>query len=87
MESLDWGRYILSLLMVGGLIVGLAWAAKRIGLAAKLKQTQSLHGHMEVVDTLYLSPRQRIMLVRCKGKEHMVLLSGDQAQHITSVEG
>ena len=83
MESLDWGRYVLSLLAVGAMIVALAYLTKRVGLAAKMKHTQSIQGHMEVVDTLYLDPRRRILLVRCKGQEHMVLLSGgDQATHM-----
>ena len=85
-ESLDWGRYLISLGVVGAMIVGLAFLTKRVGLAAKMKQSQSLKGHMEVVDTLYLEPRKRVVLVRCKSREHMILISGDQAQYISAIE-
>ena len=83
-ESLDWGRYILSLVGVGLMIVVLAYLTKRVGLAAKMKNTKSINGHMEVVDTLYIDPRRRILLVRCKNEEHMILLSGDQAHPMTT---
>jgi flagellar protein FliO/FliZ len=85
MEAMDWGQYIGSLFVIIAMILALAYLVKRVGLAAKIKHTTSLNGHMEVMDTLYLDPRRRILLVRCRDQEHMVLVAGEQTQYLSAV--
>jgi flagellar protein FliO/FliZ len=83
----DIAQYLLSLFAVLALIGALAYGSKRFGLVGKLRHNKSLGGHMEVVDVLYLDARRRLMLVKCKDKEYMILLAGDTAQFLTHQNG
>jgi flagellar biosynthetic protein FliO len=87
METPDIAQYIFSLLVVLAMIAGLAYAIKRFGLAGKIRHNKSLGGHMEVLDVLYLDARRRLMLVKCKEKEYVVLMAGEQTQFLHHSEG
>lgn len=87
MDTVDLGRYLLSLLAVVALVVVMGYAAKRLGLANKMRHSKSLGGTMEVVDMLYLDPRRKLMLVRCREQEFLLLMAGDTASVVSEMKG
>jgi len=80
MDVLDFARYLAALVLVLGLIGGAGLAARRFGLPglAKSQATRRL----KVVETLMVSPRQRLALVRRDDVEHLVLIGPDGASVI-----
>lgn len=79
MEYADFIRFILSLTLVIGLIWFSAFLFKKFGLDKKLRGARSLGGHLEVADTLYLDARRKVVVVKHKTREYVLLLSGDSA--------
>lgn len=86
MDLIDIGRYLGALLLVLGLI-GLAGLAARKfslpGLAQGLLKPAGAK-RLAVVESLMLSPRQRLVLIRRDNVEHLVILTGDGASTIES---
>ena len=77
MDLLDFARYLGALLLVLGLIGFAGLAARRYGCPVF---PSPLHARRSrVVETLMISPRQRLMLLRRDGVEHLVLSSPDGA--------
>ena len=68
----SWGgvlQYLLSFVLVVGLLVGLLWALKRLqGSQAFARREQRLR----VVETTALGARLKIALIRCDGRELLV---------------
>jgi len=75
MEWLDYLRFLAALGVVLGLIVVLAWAARRFKLVPGL-ETGSRGGkrRLAVLEVLALDPRHRLVLVRRDAAEHLLLL-------------
>jgi len=73
METLEYLRFILALLVVVGLIAGAAWAAKRFGLAPKISANNK--GRLGVVAVHVVDTRRKLLLVRRDDREHLVLIS------------
>ena len=86
MEPADFVRFILSLVLVVGLIWLSAYIFKRLGLDKKLRNTRGVAGQLEVVDTLYLDARRKLVVVKHKTREYVLLLSGDSATCIDTHE-
>lgn len=86
MEYTDFIRFILSLALVLGLIWLSAYIFKRFGLDKKLRVSRSVGGDLQVVDTLYIDARRRLMVVKHKTREYVLLLSGDSATCIDTRE-
>ncbi len=76
---MDFARYIGALLLVLGLIGAAALAARRFGLGSFVKPQATRR--LAVVETLALSPRQRLMIVRRDGVEHLIV-SGPEGTHV-----
>lgn len=89
MDLLDVGRYLGALLLVLGLIGFAGLAARRYGMPGLSKPIHARR--LKVVETLTISPRQRLMLLSRDGVEHLVVLSPDGAsvleQNITPPAG
>jgi flagellar protein FliO/FliZ len=68
-----------ALAMTLALIGALAYAVRRFGMVELRAPNASRR--LRVVETLYLDPRRRLVLVRCDDAEHLLLLSaaGDRA--------
>lgn len=58
------------------LIALLAWAARRLGLGAGGARTGGRR--LALVEVLALDPRRRLLLVRCDGREALLLTGGGQ---------
>ena len=75
MDVIDFARYFGALLLVLGLVGAAGLAARRFGLGSLVKPQATRR--LAVVETLMIGPRQRLMLVRRDGIEHLVLAGPD----------
>jgi flagellar protein FliO/FliZ len=71
MDVMEFARYIGALLLVLGLVGAAGLAARRFGLGSLVKPVASRR--LAVVETLMIGPRQRLLIVRRDGVEHLIL--------------
>lgn len=76
MDMAAYLRFVAALIVVLGLIMAAAWAMRRYGfqMGRSLAGTGRGARRLSVVETLGLDPKRRLMLVRCDGREHLLLL-------------
>lgn len=72
-DAFTYLRAILALAFVTGLIVTLAALVKRTGLDKRLTGGNNAK-RLSVVETLYLDPRTRLVVIKVDNKEHVLLL-------------
>jgi len=77
MDLLDLARYLGALLLVLGLVGLAGLGARRFGLPGLAKPASARR--LKIVETLMISPRQRLALVRRDGVEHLVMIGPDGA--------
>jgi len=70
-QSYAW--YFSALVLVIGLILALAWIARRLGFMGRLASTGGKR-RLGIVEVLPLDAKRRLVLVRRDGVEHLVLL-------------
>ncbi|HXQ51249.1 MAG TPA: flagellar biosynthetic protein FliO [Stellaceae bacterium] len=70
--------YFGALFLVVGLILALAWIARRLGVMGRLAATGTKR-RLAIVEVLPLDAKRRLVLLRRDGAEHLVLigLTGD----------
>ncbi|HVM86206.1 MAG TPA: flagellar biosynthetic protein FliO, partial [Candidatus Binatia bacterium] len=73
MEYETYFRFILVLVFVLGLVVVLGWVLKRSGIGAGAVIGKGRR--LGVVETAFLGPKHRLVLVRRDDVEHLVLIS------------
>lgn len=73
-DAFTYLRAFFALAFVAGLIVLLAAVAKKTGLDRKLAGNQGADRKLSVSETLYLDPKRRLVLIKCDGREHLLLL-------------
>jgi flagellar protein FliO/FliZ len=75
----NYAWYVAALLLVIGLILALAWTARRLGFMGRLAATGGKRRRLAIVEVLPLDTKRRLVLLRRDGAEHLVLLglSGD----------
>lgn len=73
MEMSDYLRTVSALVLVLGLILGLLWLLRRIGVPGMVLARQASR-RLSVVESLALDSRRRLVLVRRDGREHLLLL-------------
>jgi flagellar protein FliO/FliZ len=79
MEYADYLRFFVALLFVVGLIGGTGLLARRFGLApGAATGGRAAEKRLEIVETIALDTKRRMMLVRRDGTEHLILLGTDQ---------
>lgn len=71
MDWIDWARMLFALIATLALIVGAAYAARRLGM---LQANGSTAKRLRISESLMLDPRRRLVIVRCDEREHMLLL-------------
>ncbi len=86
MELADYSRFIFALIFVIALIWFCAFVIKRTGMDKRLRGVTGQKGRLAVVDVMYLDPRRKLTLVRADSREYLLLISGDSAQLIDSME-
>lgn len=80
MDVVDFARYLAAFVLVLGLIGAAGLAARRFGVPGLAKPTGARR--LKIVETLMLSPRQRLALVRRDDVEHLVLVGPEGASVI-----
>jgi flagellar protein FliO/FliZ len=77
MDVVDLARYLGALLLVLALVGFAALAARRYGLAGIVQG--NAQRRLQVVESLMLDPRHKLVLVRRDAAEHLVLVGPDGA--------
>ena len=67
-------RFLLALVFVLGLIVALAWAARRFGFGGNLVAMKGRSTRLAVVESVMLDAKRRLVLVRRDDREHLLIL-------------
>jgi flagellar protein FliO/FliZ len=80
MDILDFARYFAALLLVLGLIGAAGLATRKFGLPGFAKPAGARR--LRIVESLMLSPRQRLVIVRRDDVEHLVLIGQNGASVI-----
>lgn len=76
MEYVALGQIILSFFFVLGLMLGLAWLARKLRLDEKLQNRQKRRvGELFVEESLYVDAKRRLMVVGHGSQRFLVLLS------------
>jgi len=73
-EWIFYAKVPLALLVVIGLIFLCAAAVKKAGLDKRLRGSRGGPARLVIVETLYLDPKHRLVLVRSDAKEHLLLV-------------
>lgn len=73
-EIFTYARAVLALVFVIGLIFLLAALVKKTGLDKRIIGNVAAK-RIAVTETLYLDPKNRLVIVKKEGKEHLLLLS------------
>lgn len=81
MDSTHYLRFVLALLVVLGLIALFAWLAKRFRIGS-FPGTTVGSGRLQVVESLAIDPRQRLVLVRRDDREHLLLIGPETGRLI-----
>lgn len=72
MDLLDYARAVFALIATLGLVLGVAYGARRLGM---LQANPQARRRLKLTESLMLDPRRRLVIVRCDGREHLLLLS------------
>ena len=70
-DWIDWARALFALIATLTLIVGAAYAARRLGMLQPGGQGPR---RLKISESLMIDPRRRLVIVRCDGREHLLLL-------------
>lgn len=82
MEFDTYFRFILVLVFVLGLVLALGWVLKRSGISGQAMAGRGKR--LGVVETAFLGPKHRLILVRRDAVEHLVLIGPNHAEVIES---
>ena len=70
LEWMDWARALFALIATLALILGVAWGARRMGMLQAGKPGEK---RLKISESLMIDPRRRLVIVRCDGREHLIL--------------
>lgn len=82
MDVMDFARYFGALLLVLGLIGGAGLTARKFGLGSFVKPVTARR--LQIVETLGIAPRQRLLIVRRDNVEHLIMSGPDGTSVIES---
>jgi flagellar protein FliO/FliZ len=82
MDVMEIGRFSGALLLVVGLILAAGLAARRFGLPGLVKPSATRR--LQIVESLMISPRQRLCILKRDGVEHLVVVGPEGATVIES---
>lgn len=84
MIATDYVRFLLALAAVLGMILLLAWAMRRFRLGG-LAGSAMTSGRLQVIETLPIDGRQRLLLIRRDDREHLLLVGQERSVVIEAV--
>lgn len=82
MDIGTYARFIIVLILVIGLILGLAWVLKRFGLSGALQGSLGRKRRLSTVESISLDGRHRLVLVRRDDVEHLLLVGPVRRQRL-----
>jgi len=82
MDLIDIGRYLAALLLVLALVGAAGLALRRFGMPGLIKPQGARR--LEIVETLMIGPRQKLILLRRDHVEHLVLAGPEGANVVES---
>jgi len=68
-------RLLIALGIVIAMMGGLAWIVRKLGLATPVSIKSDDKRRLEIVESLPMDARRRLAIIRCDGREHLVILS------------
>lgn len=74
MDIVDFSRFLMSFVLVIGLIGALAWVLRRYG-TGRITAGGKTKGRLGVVEVSIVDAKRRLVLVRRDAVEHLILLS------------
>jgi flagellar protein FliO/FliZ len=87
MEFADYYRFMFALAFVVALIWLTGYLMKRAGLDKRLGGVTGKAGErLAVVDVLHLDPKRKLAIVRADSREYLLLIGGEHAQLIDTLE-
>ena len=84
MDEIDFTRFAFAFLFVIGLIGVMGWMLKRFGSSQKVFGATDGTGRLNIVETRYLDPRRKLVLIRRDHTEHLILLADGRETVIES---
>lgn len=75
MTSIDYLRFVASLVLVLGLVLGGVWALRKFGLAGMVARPGTRR-RLAVVEAVAVDGRRRLVLLRRDDREHLLLVGG-----------
>ncbi|MGH1455667.1 MAG: FliO/MopB family protein [Alphaproteobacteria bacterium] len=66
-------RLLIALAFVVGLMGGLAFVLKKLGLATPQSIKTTDKRRLKIVESLPLDARRRLMIIQCDGREHLII--------------
>lgn len=78
MTTVDYLRFLAALMAVLAAIGLLAWLARRFRLGGLAGSTMR-SGRLEIVETLSIDGRQRLLLIRRDDREHLLLMGPERS--------
>lgn len=82
MDPGDYIRFLIALGVVIALLLGLAWIARRSGLAGRLgalAPSSKKEKRLKVIEALPLDSKKRLVLLQWDQREHLILLNPGNA--------
>lgn len=77
MENIVYLRFVISLVLVIGLMLLVLWALRRFGFGGMVARPGSRR-RLSLVESMAVDNRRRLLLVRRDGVEHLLLVGGPQ---------
>lgn len=76
MELVSLGRVLLAFAFVIGLMLTIAWGLRKFGLD-RLQPKSRTGAEISCVETLYLDPKRRLVIVKRGNRKHLLLLGAN----------
>jgi flagellar biogenesis protein FliO len=86
---MEWSQLlqvIFSFIFVVALMLGIGALIKKFGLEKKWNMVKSTSGLLKVVDSMFLDAKRRVVVISMEEKRYVVLLDGERAQLIDTLE-
>lgn len=82
MDAITYIKFLLALILVLGLIMGLAWALKRLGLGDGARGPLSRRRRLRTIESTMIDARHKAVLIRRDDVEHLILVGPNTSQII-----
>lgn len=76
MDGEAYFRFFLALIFVIGMILAIAWVARRFDLGARMSGSGGRNRRLSIIEIMAVDSKRRLVLVRRDDKEHLLLIGG-----------